>query len=359
MADIDLLNAVQSQQTEPSNQDVVDAVHQSQWANTFQNTPPAEVLRSRVNLADTVNRAFDNKLALAARSDAGALSLMQKNAQFQEFQRQAPLREQLLQAHIDATGATERRKAAESTLEANDTAGLNNDIAGLYAKGLKKDSPDFQSAALQSIAKYPHARLDHVAHVAGIVGGGADDVDYTTLGSEVQKAQKIADDNGWKNYRITLYKGHPYPVQEAVSPHAGPEGKIADTESNMVDNPLSLHFGNVDEDGKLVQSKASDKTGGKATHVNVRFVGPSGEIHDSRPITIEEYQKLQERVKARKSAPPPVADVLDEATPPGSPTSHTPAGTPSTPPVLTSKAQFDSLPSGAHYIRDGKAYQKP
>lgn len=329
MADTDLLNQVVSDQTVPTNQDVVDAVHSSQWANTFQNTPEPEVLRARVDLADTVNRAFDNKLALQARSEAGALNLMQKNAQFQEYQRQAPLREQLLQAHIDATGATERRKAAEATLEANDTAGLNNDIAGLYAKGLKKDSSDFQSGALQSIAKYPHARLDHVAHVAGIVGGGADDVDYTTLGSEVQKAQKIAEDNGWKNYRITLYKGHPYPVQEAVSPHAGPEGKIADTEANMVDSPLSLQFGNVNKDGKLVPSTASDNTNGKATHVNVSFVGPSGKIHDSGPITIDEYQRLQERVKSRKAgAVTPVPAAQAAAVAPNAPVVPTAAVTP-------------------------------
>lgn len=210
MADDDLLNQVVTQQTVPSNQDVVGAVGQSQWANTFQNTPPAEVLRSRVNLADTINRAFDNKLALQARSDAGALNLMQKNAQFQEYQRQAPLREQLLQAHIDATGATERRKAAEAISQAQDTSGLNSDIAAAYGDGLKPGTDEFQQALFSSLAQHPHANPQHLQQMLKGVGSDGVPVDYENMGAEAKQSKDALVNAGVPESDIVYetYKGH-------------------------------------------------------------------------------------------------------------------------------------------------------
>lgn len=310
MADIDLLNAVQSQQTEPSNQDVVDAVHQSQWANTFQNTPPAEVLRSRVNLADTVNRAFDNKLALAARSDAGALNLMQKNAQFQEFQRQAPLREQLLQAHIDATGATERRKAAEAISQANDTSGLNSDIAAAYGNGIKPGTPEFQQTVFSSIAQHPHADPSHLREVHKLAGG-PDDVDPVAFAQSGMAVKQAMINAGFPNATVKFANGQWEP-SEGANPKAVGADHVADIEDQIA-NPVSLTFGHLDAKGNVVPDVGSDA---KATHVVASFINPkTGGVHDTRPMTVQEYQTIADRAKARKSAPAavPTAAPTDSA----------------------------------------------
>lgn len=371
MADLDLLNQVADAQG-PSNQDVLDVVNHNQWANTFQNTPPAEVLRSRVDLADTINRAFDHKLALQARSDAGALNLMQKNAQYQEYLKQAPMREQLLQARIDATGATERRRAAEALSQASDTTGLNNDLAQAYASGLKPGSPDFQQAIFSSIAAHPHAAATHIQE-AHKLAGGPDNVDPVQFAMEGKAYKDALVSQGFQNPRVRFVGGRwtgeetapvktdaerlAYETQKAQAIQdihdkskttQSPQDKIATTEDLMVNTPISLSFGHLDDKGKLVP----DTQGGTATHVNVSFVGPSGKIHDSGPITIDEYQRLQQRVKARGAAP--------AATPaPGAPVTPAPAASGGNIPTLSDKAQFDALPSGAQYIRNGTLYRKP
>lgn len=322
MTDDPLANIQQAQGVQ-DNADLNDAVRNQQWSNAFVNTPPAEVLRSNLNLTNTMDRVVRNRMALAAQTDAKALDLSANTAKFQEYQRQAPIREQLLQAHIDATGATERRKAAEAISQANDTAGLNSDIANAYKNGLKPGTPDFQEAAFTSIAAHPHADAVHIREFHKIAGG-AEDVDPVAHAQEGMRYKQAALDAGFKNPRLRTVGGKwtvdegPVTISEedrlknkvaevnaveearnAAHPQHAPADKIAATEDLMVNAPLSLSFGHI-KDGKLVQDTGDTK----ATHVNVSFVGPSGKIHYSGPITIDEYQKLQDRVKGRKSAAP-------------------------------------------------------
>lgn len=170
----DIVSRLQEQNRLQDNADIAQADHDYQWKRTFDSTPPADVLRSRLNVADTVDRAIGNKLKIQAQSDVKALEILQKTAKMDEWNRNAPMREQLARARIEATGATERRKAEEAALEANHTANLNRGIADLYRRGLRKGTPEFIDAASQLIADNPHADGGHVMEIGKLAGFGGD-----------------------------------------------------------------------------------------------------------------------------------------------------------------------------------------
>ncbi len=317
----DLVDQYQQAQQAEANQGLASDIHDVQWANTFSSTPPAEVLRSRVNLADTVNRAVSNKIALQAQGDAKALELMQRTAQFKEYQAQAPLREQLLQARVDATGATERRRAAEATMQANDTAGLNNDIAKAYADGKKPGTPEFAESVFTSIADHPHADKNHLQEIHKLAGG-PEDVDPVAFAQHGLELKNAALSAGFKNPRIKSVGGKltveegPTVVSEAekianevarikatntarnegkpVPP--SPDQKMERADQNLVGGVLS--FGHLDDKGNLVP----DKGGAQATHVVSFYQDPvTGKRKESPPISIDQFKSIQASVEAKKA----------------------------------------------------------
>jgi len=169
-----VLEQIQGQQQREVDQGLSRAWHDNQWAEQFTSTPPAEKLRANLNLTDMVDKAVQLKQDLLAQTDLRAMALKAKTAEFDEWQKQAPLREQLLRARVDATGATERRKAEEAALEATQTANLNKGISTLYQNGLRKGSPEFIDAAAQLIADNPHADGGHVMEIGKLAGFGGD-----------------------------------------------------------------------------------------------------------------------------------------------------------------------------------------
>ncbi len=162
----DIIDQLNDQQAQQDRTDVAQAAHDLQWKNTFVDTPTPDVLRARVNLADTVNRAMDNKLALSARTDAKSLNLMRKTAEFDEWQKQAPLRAALTQARVDATGATERRKAIEAQTQAQHTANLNNGYVDLLQSGAKPGTDDYNIGMAKLVADNPHADPRHIQELS-------------------------------------------------------------------------------------------------------------------------------------------------------------------------------------------------
>lgn len=322
MVDSDLLDQVQQAQAGPSNADLVGAVHDQQWANSFANTPAPEVLRANVNLADTINRAVTNKMALQAQGDAKALDLMQKTARYKEYLDQAPLREQLLQAHVDATGATERRKAAEAVSQATDTAGLNNDIAKAYADGKKPGTPEFAESVFTSIANHPHADKSHL-HDIHKLAGGPEDVDPVAFAMQGKAMEDAAVAAGLKNTRATTVGGKWTLVKgpEAVSNEQKiadeiarikatnaarnegkpvmptPDQKMERADQNLVSGVLN--FGHLDDKGNLVPDKGQ---GTQATHV-VSFYQDTvtGKRRESPPIAIDQFRAIQAAVESKKT----------------------------------------------------------
>lgn len=75
------------------------------WRSTFGQIPPADVLRETRDMISLTNRAIEQKMRLAAQTNREAQDLWVRDQEFQEWQRQAPLRDELLKSQI------ERRKA--------------------------------------------------------------------------------------------------------------------------------------------------------------------------------------------------------------------------------------------------------
>ncbi len=147
-----LLDRIAEQQTLDDNRDVADAQHDLDWKSAFSSTPSAEVLRSRVNMADTINRAFDNKIELQARSDVKALELMDKTARHREWMDQAPLREELLKRKVESQGAHDRFVQSKDSEAMAHAAGFLKAIGSLQAK---PGTPEYQAGLNQALQDNP------------------------------------------------------------------------------------------------------------------------------------------------------------------------------------------------------------
>lgn len=91
------------------------------WRNTFGQIPPADVLRETRDMISLTNRAIEQKMRLAAQTNHEAQNLYIKDQEFQEWQRQAPLRDELLKSNLSLRKASERAEIAQRKL-ANDRA---------------------------------------------------------------------------------------------------------------------------------------------------------------------------------------------------------------------------------------------
>lgn len=194
----DILAAQQADQ----NQGLALAAHGAAWANYFNSTPTVDKLRANQNLTNVVADALQNKQNLEAQTSLKAAQIRDVNARHDEFMKQAPLREDLLRAQTAATGAAERRRAAEATIRANDTRALNEDIHAAYRAGIKPGSPAFQDAVFSSIAKNTHADPTHVREAHKLAGGAdevTDPVAFATEGVAMKEAARTA---GIKNPKL-------------------------------------------------------------------------------------------------------------------------------------------------------------
>lgn len=360
----DITQRLQEQGRLQDNADIAQADHDYQWKRTFDSTPPADVLRSRLNVADTVDRAIGNKLKIQAQSDVKALEILQKTAKMDEWNRNAPMREQLARARIEATGATERRKAEEAALEANHTANLNRGIADLYKRGLRKGTPEFIDAASQLIADNPHADGGHVMEIGKLAGFGGDTPEeklnqavtmvrekekarlalQPTLQEKVAEASQVTDarEKAKAGYRLTPEQK----IAEAAAIAAARAGAVvakADTYEKFNQDlaAAKLAHGVVDKKGQPIPNKDD-------TSKNMQLPAEIQKAFEERGL------RLQEKVKSPSAVAQPSSVSSETFGPPA-----TAASAAASVPELTDKSQFDALPSGAEYIRDGRRYRKP
>lgn len=199
-----ILDSIAQQQERDDNQAIAGAQHDLNWTSTFRSTPPAEVSRARANYTDAIDRALSNKIALQARTDIGALRLQQKAAEHEEWVKQAPMREQLLRAHIDATGATERRKAEESRMEMTHTTNLNRGMLDFYKNGGQPGTPEAQQTFLGLVADNPLAHPGHLAEIGKSNGFG--ELPPEELASRAAKQKQALIDAGLSNPVVSSTK---------------------------------------------------------------------------------------------------------------------------------------------------------
>lgn len=148
----DSIERYQQDQLRQDQRNFNDALRENTWAETFQSTPPAEVLRSRLNLADTMDRAMGNKLRLQAQSDVKALNLLDKTARHDEWIRMAPLREERLKKQIASEGAHEAFVQQKDTEAMDDLSGFFRDMGSVTAK---PGTPEYQQSLNDAIQRYP------------------------------------------------------------------------------------------------------------------------------------------------------------------------------------------------------------
>lgn len=328
--DSDPLGRFNQENARNDNQDFQDAQQNATWAQTFSDTPPADVLRARVNLADTYNRVLGNRMALAAQSDAGALGLLQKQAEYQEYQRQAPLRENLLQARAAAAGGAQRFAAQKD-------ADTHADLGGFFdymGNAPAVTDPGYKNYVNAGVQKFPRIIGTQAgAQALKQIYQEHDDVNSLTPPPGMQLAEVTHDENGRAK---ASFKPITAPVNaEDVQPKPGfvighyvvdsqgkshavmvpdpsitaqgvasqkatiEQQKLSEADNQLVNGVLS--FGHLDAKGKLVP----DEAGGQATHVQSFYKDPSGKRHDSPPMTIKEFQAIQAQVDAAKKAATP------------------------------------------------------
>lgn len=235
----------------PTDASLAATAHTSDWANFFNSTPPIEQLRATRNLTDQVNAAMERRAALAAETDAKSQQIYFNAQRFKREQELEPLKMQALQARIDATGATERRKALESQTESEHTAGLNNGMMELYRSGVRRGTPEFQSAAVELLSKYPHAHLDHVSEL-GKLAGFSDELTPEQYISESIRFKKLATDQGLTNPTIRTFSGKPVVIegQSVTSPEDNIKNAVA-REKALIDVRQSSKPARDDTDKRL------------------------------------------------------------------------------------------------------------
>lgn len=316
----DPLANVQQALAQQDNADLNQAVSNQQWASTFVDTPPPEVLRSRLNLASTMNRVIGNRLALAAQTDTHALDLMQKKAEFEEYQRQAPMREALLTARTDAAGAASRLQALKDTREAQHTANLSNGLSDLYQNADPSD-PASKIKAAQLIVANPYAHHSYVSEVGKLLTGKEDLTPEQSM-AEAKKVLTDAAAAGIEDVRLG-YSGGRYHVTQGA-PKLTPQ-----------------------EAGDITKSREQAKT--EATLTRAKELGELKGPVEAAKAAASRLSQL-ERLRAGKDLSKDVIDYLDEeirSVKARNTTAPTAGGIipPSTPPTTTAAPGGDEFKS--------------
>lgn len=121
------------------------------WRNTFGQIPPADVLRETRDMISLTNRAIEQKMRLAAQTNHEAQNLWIKDQEFQEWQRQAPLRDELLKSQIERRKAlTERETDRQIWENRKEAAQARYDTA---LESFMRKNPE---ATADELAKFTH-----------------------------------------------------------------------------------------------------------------------------------------------------------------------------------------------------------
>lgn len=144
--------------------------HSLNWAEQFASTPRSEVLRQRLNLTNLVSNAVQRKQELLAQTNDKAAALHFNTQKFNEWERQAPLREELLRARIEAQGAGTRYQMYKDGQTARQM--------GVYYRGVR----DIQEKHPIGSKEFADAYLDFISQ---------DELGFARTTKEFQEDAKI------------------------------------------------------------------------------------------------------------------------------------------------------------------------
>lgn len=165
-----IVKQLQEQTTRDENEAIDLAARRATWANQFNSYTPDEKLRENLDVENAIAGALRRRQELEARTSLKAQEILHRQTEHEEWKRQAPLRDALQGARVVATGATERRRAEQARLEAEQTGRLNTGVATLYNSGLHPTSPEFKARAVDLLGSNPFADAGHLDELAELAG---------------------------------------------------------------------------------------------------------------------------------------------------------------------------------------------
>lgn len=232
---MDPLDRIQQNQSRQVNRDLTEAEHDLNWSESFNSVPPADVLRSRVNYADAIDRAYSNKINLAAQSDMGALRLLQNQQKFKEWQTQAPLREELLRRRVESQGAHERFIQQKDSEAMADLSGFLEATRSIKSR---PGTPEYAEALSTALQTHPRVIGTQV---------GSD-----TLKRLQQEHEDISAINPPPGHRVARYEfssdGRIKAVTEPIpATTATPEGLVPVGATQDKDGNMQVRYGQAKE----------------------------------------------------------------------------------------------------------------
>lgn len=147
-----LLDQILNSQQAEQDASLSAASRAATWANTFNSVPDAEKIRANQDLTNLVESAIEQKAKLAAEKDIKAQEIYQRAKKFDEWQSQAPQRERLLDARINAQGAHDRFLAGKDAKAAEDIAGFMEHMQSAPDPG----TPEYPAYISEGVKKFPH-----------------------------------------------------------------------------------------------------------------------------------------------------------------------------------------------------------
>lgn len=323
--------------------------HSAQWASTFEPSDTNLVQRYRHNQDITdYATALEQQRATAQanliRTDKTQQDFyfrsLQRDQQHQEAQMRmqhanemAPLNVQAKQAQIQAEHALEKARTQTSLLQAqhqqiqaDDTLGLSQHMGDIIARA-KPGTEDYNAGVLNGIITFPNADK---SFQAGLLKNAGIHMSPEEFIAQATKAKDAATAAGYHLPRITSYQDMPVIVEGASAKPASERNTPA---------PL------VQASAKLAELQARAKKTQEYLD-NETQQGQKDALKKSLATINTDLEKATIR-----------HDALKEAY--GTNAAPTAVSQPSAPKEIASKSEFDALPSGAHYIRNGKTWQKP
>jgi hypothetical protein len=157
----DALDLIQQDQSRALDQRLGQAYGDSQWSNYFKSTPPSDVLRANRDLGDLVNTAIERRQQLAAQGSIEGQRMLYNAQKQQEWEDQAPMRDQLLRGRIEHEAASTAAEGSATALRQKLETDSLNDTAGFadYMSTVKADegTPEYKAAVFQGIKQFPGA----------------------------------------------------------------------------------------------------------------------------------------------------------------------------------------------------------